>query len=72
MTSPAYEQKLVRLGRLADVLGRPRAGQLTLLASDPKYAAPPAGSGEEREFLRLMHETLQDVAADRRRFTPHG
>jgi len=72
MSSSAYEQKLRRMGRLVDRLGLPRASQLTMLASDPRFAAQPAGDDEEVEFLQLMSETLQDVAEDRRRFTPHS
>ncbi len=72
MSSSAYEQKLRRMGRLVDRLGLPRASQLTMLASDPRFVATAAHDQEELEFLQLMTETLQDVAEDRRRFMPHS
>jgi len=72
MSSSAYEQKLRRMGRLVDHLGLSRASQLTMLASDPRFGADAAAGDKEHEFLQLMTETLQDVAEDRRRFTPHS
>lgn len=72
MSSSVYEQKLTRLGYLVGALGLGRAAELTMMASDPDNQSSRHLPGDEGEFVRLMSDTLGDVADDRSRFAAHS